>query len=538
MHIDPNSILDSLPLFGAYAEFHYRFKYFPFSRYFKKEPEIYFDAPWRINPNTLLPLFLLIKDAHEFPIRLKNLEIKVYDETAQEILSNKIQLDKTIDTKWHFAHWDLNLDYVGSVFIHTTLEIEIQGKTKIIKTDNLRGSSKVPLKTYLAAEPFPALNGWLYGDVHLHTWHTTDQVEFGAPGAMTMQAAKALGLDFLTPSDHSYDLDDELDNFLINDPDLKKWQLSRKEFRDLDGSHPDFSVIGSEEITVRNHKNKNIHFLHFNDDVFFHGAGDGAEKWFKTWSENDIYSVLKNRSQQTISVAAHIGDKPGFLEKILFNRGSWESQDIQNYALDGVQVLNGDPRHPNFVIAMKLWVAALLKGYKLGIYGGSDAHGNFNRYRQIYIPQLLVKESPNQCLGLARTLVHAKSNSKSDIIEGMKAKATAITTGPIGDMNVTDSDGHSTKIGETLRMTGDLSLHIFGQSSTEFGKKMKWFLYGGDGVGEYVVKEGLATETINVLWTIKDTKRLRYLRLEIHSKGNTVPGVYVSTPIWIESNES
>ena len=47
------------PIIG-YLEIHYRLKYFPFSRYFKREPEIYADAPYRVEPAQDLPISLII----------------------------------------------------------------------------------------------------------------------------------------------------------------------------------------------------------------------------------------------------------------------------------------------------------------------------------------------------------------------------------------------------------------------------------------------------------------------------------------------
>ena len=61
--------MDILPLIALYPEIHYRFKYFPFSLYIKKEPEILIDVPYKtIGKN--LPVFVLVKDANMFPIRL------------------------------------------------------------------------------------------------------------------------------------------------------------------------------------------------------------------------------------------------------------------------------------------------------------------------------------------------------------------------------------------------------------------------------------------------------------------------------------
>ena len=73
-----DSIYDFLPLFLLYAELHFRFKWFQLSRYFKNEPEILSDLPVRIEPGKKLPILILIKDAHIFPIKLYDVEVILY----------------------------------------------------------------------------------------------------------------------------------------------------------------------------------------------------------------------------------------------------------------------------------------------------------------------------------------------------------------------------------------------------------------------------------------------------------------------------
>ncbi|MBL7046950.1 MAG: hypothetical protein ISR95_04895 [Candidatus Marinimicrobia bacterium] len=59
-----------------YAEIHYRFPFFPFSRYHIREPEIISDAPYRLESGNSLPILILIKDARTIPM----LSLKYYRE--------------------------------------------------------------------------------------------------------------------------------------------------------------------------------------------------------------------------------------------------------------------------------------------------------------------------------------------------------------------------------------------------------------------------------------------------------------------------
>ena len=66
----PSASMDIWSLLGPfvllYPEIHYLFKYFPFSRYRIREPEMIADAPFRIEPGQDIPVLLLLKDGKQF----------------------------------------------------------------------------------------------------------------------------------------------------------------------------------------------------------------------------------------------------------------------------------------------------------------------------------------------------------------------------------------------------------------------------------------------------------------------------------------
>ena len=62
--------------FILYAETHYKFKGI-YSRLKKSEPEIIADAPFRVEPNHPIPILLLVKDAHRYPIQLEEVIITI-----------------------------------------------------------------------------------------------------------------------------------------------------------------------------------------------------------------------------------------------------------------------------------------------------------------------------------------------------------------------------------------------------------------------------------------------------------------------------
>ena len=80
------------------------------SRYFQKEPEILADLPIRIEPGNDIPILLIIKDAHIFPIIFKKAEIKIIKNN--KIIQSKIfSYNADIDLNW----WDdtITIDATG-----------------------------------------------------------------------------------------------------------------------------------------------------------------------------------------------------------------------------------------------------------------------------------------------------------------------------------------------------------------------------------------------------------------------------------------
>ncbi len=56
----------------TYAEIHYTF--FRYSLINRRYPELITDAPWRVDPGESIPIVCLVKDADQFPIKLKRIQ--------------------------------------------------------------------------------------------------------------------------------------------------------------------------------------------------------------------------------------------------------------------------------------------------------------------------------------------------------------------------------------------------------------------------------------------------------------------------------
>ncbi len=427
---DSGSLFAIAVIFWAYAEIHYRFRFVP-SRYYRPLPEVVADVPWRIEPGQDVPVLLLIKDAHRFPIHLQRIEVHLRGGTGPE-RRETVAFNQAVETHWwHRVLW-LRRHADDAALREITVHIHLRrGQTDYhFINDNYRLLPPRPFEVFFATEPLPRLPEFYAGDLHTHSSYTEDQVEFGAPPRAMVPLARAAGFHFFAITDHSYDLDDEPDNYLRNDPDLRKWQAFQNEVTDLQEASS-FVVLPGEEISCGNARQRNVHFLALNHRWFVPGAGDSAEKWLRTKPDLSIKQILQQAEPQALYFAAHPGAVPPLLEKRLLGRGAWESSDVQHAGLHGLQIWNGDPH--DVVRAERLWVESLLRGQRLRIIAGSDAHGNFGCYRQIQMPHLkMLRESRFHVFGVHRTLVWLPHGlSRESLLRALAAGQASLSEGPV-----------------------------------------------------------------------------------------------------------
>ncbi|MCC7430938.1 hypothetical protein IT568_08865 [bacterium] len=454
-----------LPIF-AYAEIHYRFKYF-FSYLKTNEPEIIADAPYRTEPGKKIPLLILVKDANRFPITLEKISVKMTCGKKAKVII--FFVDKKISSQFWEQIFELEPLGKGNNFLDVTFFWKNRNnKAKTAKNDNYKGVSHEPLTVFVAEEPLPKLPGLFFGETHFHTNLTSDQVEFGASPESSKTLAKAIGIDFCTTTDHSYDLDDTWENYLENSETLPKWEFLQAETDRLNAQNDGFVVVRGEELTCRNSQNQNVHLLVYGNTKFYKGSGDSAEKWFQTFSEFSVSEVLQNLEKQTVTFAAHSGCPAPLLEKLLINRGEWLEKDHFAEGLNGVQILNGE-LDKVFEKGKERWINALLSGKKLSVIAGNDAHGNFNRFRQVGFPFFKMREGNFQLFGKSKTIVKLVSKpAEQSILEAMKNGKVGLSTGVLADFEFVTVRGIFT-FGDTA---SELSGVVFirSKSSAEFGK--------------------------------------------------------------------
>lgn len=431
--IDSN-LTDIIPLLGLYAETHYRFPLFPFSRYFRREPEIIFDAPYRLQPGLPLPVTLIIKDANRFPIELEEVLIQGTGLDGGKI-SARFPINRFMECQFWHTIFDFDPGNLppGLILVDCALTFRINGRQKVARNDNHRGLSHSPLSVYRAEDPLPMLPGWSAGELHCHTSYGADYVEFGAPLEAIQRTAEAIGLGWTALTDHSYNLDDLPDDFLRQDPELIKWQMLWEEAERL--SKKGIALLPGEELTVRNGRGRNVHLIILGNREFLFGSGDGAEKWFRTRSELSINEALSRVSLDAFTAAAHPLVPTPRLEWLLVGRGEWSQADLAHDRLDGWQIANGSWT-VDFNRGYRLWEKSLEQGKNIPIFAGNDAHGNFNRFRQVRLPMMSLHEHNQHIFGNFRTMIQPDSHHLPEIISALKNKPVVITDGPALELTI------------------------------------------------------------------------------------------------------
>ena len=530
-------LLTLLPIFFLYAEIHYRIPGLPF-RLFQRWPEIIADTPFRLEPEKKLPVVVIVKDGDRFPITIETIRIEL---SRQNEILDSIELSKKsiyISTGWWEKIFlvDISPHIKGDLDIDVFIQVRKKNKTLIIRNDNYKHTSHSTFKVHIPTNNSPLFPGQFSGDLHLHSNYTSDQLEFGASLKTIIKMARATGISFVAITDHSYDLDDFVKNYMRNDKKLGKWKNLQHEVEKI---NRDFStnktfLIPGEEVTARNYQGKNIHFLILNSKKFYHGTGDSGEKWSNSRSQYSIEQIFCDLEKNCLAIAPHPFVNFSKLESIFLHRGKWGKQDLGNSRLNGLQILNG-VINPGFYEGLNHWKKLLLSGQRFFIYAGNDSHGNFNNYRQIKLPFWSMSQRQDYIFGKMRTvLVLTGKLSLQAIITGLSRGNCYITEGPAIDFKVVDLEKRTIGTGGQVNSQGcEICINVL--STPEFGAIKKLNIYQGDlSKGrEHLLKSYNFTKEYKCkeqfIYTIKNKG---YVRTEVMTGNTNKNFCAYSNPIW------
>jgi len=510
-----------LPLIFSYAEIHYHLKKI-YPLYFKKFPEIIADIPSRFiySKFRYLPILIIIKDSHFFPIKLKKVVIRIKNSYIS--FEKVFQFDQSINKPYFSTIIKLKdetaeFNQEGYVNIDVIIHFRRNNIDYTCTNDNYDLACK-PFIVYFSNKPLPYPKNWYAGDTHYHSSYTADQVEFGADIPATVEMARVMGLDWFFVTDHSYDLDDTLNDYTINDPNLPKWKKFLKEIETLKSDK--IKVIPGEEVSIGNLRNRNVHLLAINYEKFIKGSGDSAEKWFSNKPEEQIRNIAKLHNNDNLFIAAHPWEKVPFLQKITLRRDNWHEKDFTEGGINYLQIINSNDRS-TLDRSKKKWSDLLLKGRKIYIVAGNDAHGNFNIMRQIKLPFLKLFSNRKQIFGKYHTVFNYTEN---DPVQGLKKGRIIVSNGPFLDLNLS-AFGKTFAIGSTVEC-GNYNLEFTASTGKEFGRIKTVNLFYGNYklVSEKLIKDPRNHSKIEL-------KSPGYIRMEMQTESD---GIVLTNPIWIE----
>ncbi|MFQ5752772.1 MAG: hypothetical protein ACE5HI_12315, partial [bacterium] len=174
----------------------------------------------------------------------------------------------------------------------------------------------------------------------------------------------------------------------------------------------------------------------------------------------------------------------------------------------------------------------------ISISGGNDAHGNFNRFRQIGFPFFTMRENGQHVFGKVRTGVYLeKGLSLKPLLTAFKQGRMIVTNGPFLDIRVTNEKEECARVGAAISGS-DFKLKIKCLSTPEYGRLHKLSIYLGD---LSTKQEHLflgpknfprAFEYVENI-AINKIKNRCYLRAELYSKSNNQTFRCFTNPIWI-----
>lgn len=528
-----------LPLAALYAETHYRFRFFPFSRYFRRQAEIIFDAPFRLEPGLALPVSLIIKDSHKFPLRIVSVHLQATSEGVTT--EREFKLNNDVNSPlWHrIFDFDVSSLPPDVLNIKTQARVTDGKQTWTVSQDNHPKLTHAPFEVFKATDPLPSFPGWSIGELHCHSEFGCDHVEFGAPLEVYQKTAPAMGIDWVAITDHSYNLDDIPDDFLTDDPLLQKWKIFLAKIDSLNNTGNGALLIPGEELTCRSKQNKNIHLLVLDNSEFLHGSGDGAQKWFRTRSENSVVEALAKIKDTAFTAAAHPLVPFSWLQRLLVRRGKWEDLDLKHQKLDGWQICNG-MWDEGFYAGLEKWKEEIIRGNRIPIFAGNDAHGNFNRFRQVKIPMLSLHENQDHIFGRITTRVRVKSGfEKSEIIKNIKDGKVYISDGPAIELSIIQNN----KVlfsGDTAKSSKTGSIILRYKSSEEFGRLRFLRILGGDSnretlIRQYTPKSDPFCKLFEGEISIPLTGS-KYIRAEIETLNNSGKSYRAfANPIWLQN---
>ena len=463
-----------------YAETHFKFK-LPWSLLYKPWPEIQTDAPFQFVPDIEPTLWIVVRDAHRFPTLIEKIDISIAG-TEDFKASKTVNLQVRATEQFGFYPVKLGKLPAGNYDIDCRISAKrinengepTADKERSFSRWNLPGLKPAPLKIQVLAEEPPKAPGFVAGETHCHTHYSADHVEHGASPAVLQQAAKAVGLDFVSCTDHAYDFAYTTEDYTKEaDTPLTRFDMLREEIRKLNDSQAENMpfMIAGEEVSSGNSKGENVHMTVLGPEGYLPGLGDCGRNWLDNKPTFKISKLLEMTTAHCF--AAHPMQPMGYLEKFIFRRGYWSHKDLNldaSHKIRGIQFWNGT-RDEGFKLGRDWWIEELGKGNFLLPIGGNDAHGDLNDTTSVSLPLISIRHSREHVFGKVRTVVKLDSPlTLNTLNEAFAGDNCYITDGPAlwwerGEKKVTFHARNTQDFGGAFRY-----IRIYGRRRNNSGK--------------------------------------------------------------------
>jgi len=504
------------------------------------------DAPWRVtDATTAIPLTIILKDCDADDIRELHW-IRCWDVTSGETTlwnhdfgDEQIGNDAYESNYWTYitvvteGHPSLpdgtlltpaNLGYGAGD--HINLKVSIY-----YRDDWFNYTETRYLRVHVGHGTYPWPDGWYGGDTHYHTMYTNNIAEFGAPLPAVAMTAEAMGLHWLTTTDHSCDLDETGDGSFSYATTHWEYTIQNESgtqtgYRDNTAFGSTWNALGDDVAQLDSPSLRLYRAVELNSSSV---DADSYEKTLHSLFYNDAYIssplsgaigerpvtpalpvALSQLSAGGFAYAAHpLSDMSAEWGGIdwTVNGAAWGNEDIETAlgyeTFRGLEAFNTratrysfdqndpwadfdagvtpDSPHPEELLqGVALWDDYLRANLdpvrKVFFAGGSDAHGDFN-----YAAFLSVDNyATDNAIGKVQTVVFVPDGDNgygpgnlppmSEILSAYRAGRSVVTDGPFVEIGV-DRNGDGDFDDPDDLMVGD---DASGPSAARLPMTVRW----------------------------------------------------------------
>jgi hypothetical protein len=460
------------------------------------DPYMICDAPFRVkSAGAPLPISVAFHDADNDDVQLQFVE--VFND-ATGLLINSYPVWEWISSPYRsylfddLTAWNFNCAAGDTAWIKVVLHCDDHDWPWIPEEYTFTQHLKVRV-----GRDLPALPGWYYGDVHDHSQYTNNVYEYGGPLEMFAAAAEAVGLSFVSVSDHSSDFDAA--------GNLWQQMAANCAAYSTDAVH----LIPAEEVCLDDNEINNlidnrIHFLN-HTGIFIRGpeapltgSMDTSDEFTRlsqalaqaeevggfayaahpfqafdpfvalfgmammTWSDEN-YGIA--RASSAFSGLEVWNERNRYRKNVSYwydlNPFPWE--DNPNWGFENTWITDGVAQWDEFLSAgltQNLVVPAILP-QKLFFSAGSDCHGDFNYRTYNSDPIFFDVYATDNAFGCLRTAVFVPGYGPSEIpppeelMTAYRLGHSIATDGPFVEIGLdADGDGDLDDPGD-IRLGGD-----------------------------------------------------------------------------------